>query len=134
METETRGPTDLSASVGKEIRKLLIDLDLTQADLAARIGENEIWVSRRLRGSVPIDLNDLARFAAALDKDFLELMPRREGRLIAVGGTDQTSGRKLITATSPLSKRPGPTGPRSPVTRAPSTLRTGRIGSVLAAA
>lgn len=134
METETRAPISLSASVGKEIRKLLIDLDMALVDLAARMGENEMWVSRRLRGSVPIDLNDLERIARALHVDIAELFPQREGRLIAVGATHRAPrGGDLTTAHSPLAKRPGTLGPRGRGF-APSKDRTGRIRANLAAA
>lgn len=133
METDNRPAISLSASVGKEIRKLLIDLDMKQLELATRLGENEMWISRRLRGTQPIDLNDLERIAKALDIEVADLMPKREGRLITVGGTPRPARGDLTTAHSPLTKRTGTHGPRARVP-APSKARTGRIHASLVAA
>lgn len=93
METETRAMTDLSDAVAKEIRVLLVRLDLKQTDLATRMGMSEMWVSRRLRGAQPIDLNDLQRFAVALGVEVVDLLPpSREGTVVTVGGrTRQTT-------------------------------------------
>jgi len=82
MENGNRDATPLSDVVAKEIRILLVRNDLKQTDLAARMGATEMWVSRRLRGAQPIDLNDLQRFADALNVEAADLMPR-SGRLIS---------------------------------------------------
>lgn len=66
METQMRSATSLSVGVAKAIRIELIRLDLNQAELASRMHKTEMWVSRRLRGAQPIDLNDLQEFATAL--------------------------------------------------------------------
>lgn len=66
METLSRTARSLSDAVAKEIRIALIRLDMKQSDLAARMNKSEMWVSRRLRGAQPIDLNDLQEFADAL--------------------------------------------------------------------
>lgn len=126
METDNRPAISLSAHVGKEIRKLLIDLDMKQLELATRLGENEMWISRRLRGTQPIDLNDLERIAKALGVEVADLMPKHEGRLITVGGAPRPARGDLTTAQSPLAQRPGTHGPRGRVPAA-SNRRTGRI-------
>lgn len=120
METDNRPAIGLSASVGKEIRKLLIDLDMKQLELATRLGENEMWISRRLRGSQPIDLNDLERIARALDVEVADLMPKREGRVVTHIGAPrvQTTVPKIG-----LPKRPHTFGPPSRNTPALSTRR-----------
>lgn len=133
METREQQRTKLSAYVGKEIRKLLIDLDLKQGDLAARIGENEMWVSRRLRGVQEIGLNDLERIADGLNVEVADLLPKREGKLIAVGGTSGATRRESKPWNFLMSKRPGPSGPPSRTAAAVSTERTGRVSAALAA-
>jgi len=131
METDTRTAIGLSAHVGKEIRKRLIDLDMTQVQLAAKIGENEMWMSRRLRGTQPIDLNDLERIAAVLGVAVTDLLPVREGRVIATAGTpsSEPNSRYLRPARKPRSSRP-----RGRVARDPSERRPGAVHRVLAAA
>jgi transcriptional regulator with XRE-family HTH domain len=127
METDSRSATNLSASVGKEIRKLLIDLDLKQAELAARLGENEMWMSRRLRGTQPIDLNDLERIAKALDVEVSALFPQREGRVVTHAGAPrrQTTVPKIGSLTA-LAKR-GTTGrPHGRTSALPPIADSGR--------
>ncbi|WP_203911137.1 helix-turn-helix domain-containing protein [Rhizocola hellebori] len=66
---------------------MLVRLDLKQSELAARLGVNEMWLSRRLRGAQPIDLNDLQRIAETLGVEVTDLLPRpNEGRTVATAG------------------------------------------------
>lgn len=58
--------------------------DVKQAELARRMGENDQWVSTRLRARTPIDLNDLLRFARALEVDPYELLPPADAAAAAV--------------------------------------------------
>lgn len=96
METggQTAG-TKLSDAVAKEIRVLLVRRDMKQTDLAVLMDVSEMWVSRRLRGAQPIDLNDLQRFADALNVEVHELLPRsdtprqNEGRVLTTVGTTE---------------------------------------------
>lgn len=49
---------------------------LTQSELAARVGHDQTWVSKRLSGKVPMTVEDLLDFADALGvraADFLRL-------------------------------------------------------------
>lgn len=97
METESRAAMPLSKAVAKEIRKLLVDFDMTQTALAERMGMSEMWVSRRLRGAQPIDLNDLQLFAEVFGMTPGDLLPRaNDGRVITVSGA--TNGRSGHTA------------------------------------
>jgi transcriptional regulator with XRE-family HTH domain len=41
--------------------------DLTNKQFAALIGENEMWVSRRVRGHTQLTFDDIERAATALD-------------------------------------------------------------------
>lgn len=128
METETRAATDLSDAVAKEIRVLLVRLDLKQAELATRMGMSEMWVSRRLRGAQPIDLNDLQRFAGALDVEVVDLLPRPgDGHVVVAGGT---SRRKITTPTArkpSVTDRTRPTGHPDRVLDRESIRRPARL-------
>lgn len=75
MVTGSATAVRLSDAVAKEIRVALIRADLKQSQLAERMGVSEMWVSRRLRGAQPIDLNDLQRFAEALGVPVTDLLP-----------------------------------------------------------
>lgn len=52
-------------------RRRLVDLvqqmGITEAELVRRVGENRQWVRRRVLGNTPIDIDDLPRFAQALN-------------------------------------------------------------------
>lgn len=65
----------LTQLVALEIRLELVRQDMNQADLSRKIGKNDQWLSMRLRGRQPIDLNDLALIARGLGKAVHELLP-----------------------------------------------------------
>ena len=123
----------LSERVAEEIRAMLGRQRMSGRQLANKLGVSQSWMSTRLAGTTPIDLNDLERIAAILHVDIFELMPHREGRLITVGGTSRPTRGDLTTAISPLTERRDAHGPRSRVP-APVTARTGRIHPDLIAA
>ncbi len=82
----------LSEYVAGEIRATMARRRISGRQLAALLGASQTWVSSRLSGATPIDLNDLARIAEALGTYPSELLPRAtEGRLITTaaprGGT-----------------------------------------------
>lgn len=94
MENPGRPATSLSDAVAKEIRVLLVRREMKQTELAARLGVNEMWLSRRLRGAQALDLNDLDRIAAVLEVQITDLLPRREeGHLITTGGSGSPTRR-----------------------------------------
>jgi transcriptional regulator with XRE-family HTH domain len=64
----------LSDSVAAEIRAEMGRQQLRNVALAARMGENEVWVSRKVRGLSPITLTELERFARALDVPITNLL------------------------------------------------------------
>ena len=128
METETQTAIpQLSDVVAKEIRIALIRLDWKQSDLAARMGKSEMWVSRRLRGAQPIDLNDFQAFASALGVPLEELLGGREGRLITTGRPAAETGRTPNDRSSRAPGRPKLNGRPSPTTSDPSTVRPVRL-------
>lgn len=65
-----------SAAVGEEIRVLLTRRRKSGRQLAQELNVSQTWLSSRLIGTTPIDLNDLARIAAALDVEPAILLER----------------------------------------------------------
>lgn len=59
--------TKLQRHVTERIRQLLAAQSKTQGDLAAALGVNKSWLSRRMNGGIPIKLDELAHIAAHLD-------------------------------------------------------------------
>ena len=101
MDIPARSTTDLSRAVATEIRVLLLRRNMNQAQLAERMGVNEVWVSRRLRGAQQLDLNDLQRIADVLDVAIADLLP--------------TSARQLNDRLAQtVGTRPHPVDVRSP--------------------
>lgn len=78
ITSETTAKT-LSQLVATQIKVQLVLADMRQSELARRIGKNEQWLSVRLRGTQPIDMNDLALIADALGVSVAELVRRAEG-------------------------------------------------------
>ncbi len=66
----------LSDAVSEEIRALLGRRRMSQAGLARMLRVSPTWVSLRLSGKQPIDVNDLAEIAAALNVTVTDLIPR----------------------------------------------------------
>lgn len=75
MTTMPERTATLSALVAAEVRAQMGRLGVRQNELARRMGENDQWVSSRLKGRTPIDLNDLYRFAKALGIGVYDLLP-----------------------------------------------------------
>lgn len=73
-----------AVGVTGEIRAWMGRRSLNQARLAELLGENEIWVSRRLRGKVSISVDELARFAMALECSIGALLPPLEDIVASV--------------------------------------------------
>lgn len=122
---------------------------VTGRQLANLLGVSQTWMSTRLTGATPIDVNDLERIAAALDVSILDLLPDSareqptrprpvelaDDRLAAhgrpLGRRKRTNGgypRTPVRATRHHPTRPptapGPTAPspdRPRLTRAPAT-------------
>jgi transcriptional regulator with XRE-family HTH domain len=53
--------------VAAEIRAEMARQNLSQMQVAARLGQGQPWVSRRIKGNASLDLDDLEAFAAALN-------------------------------------------------------------------
>lgn len=78
MTTTPERTATLTDLVAAEIRSWLGRLDVRPAELARRMGENDQWLSTRLKGRTPINLNDMHRIAKALGLQVHQLMPPPE--------------------------------------------------------
>ena len=76
MTTDTRNAgTTLARRIGLRIRAAIAGADVTQEELAERVGKSQQWVSRRITGTVPADASDIELIAAALDVPVAQLLP-----------------------------------------------------------
>lgn len=67
-----------SDRVAAQVRAVLGHRNLTKHELALMLGENDVWLGRRIAAGVrrvPLDLNDLERIARALDVEVADLLP-----------------------------------------------------------
>lgn len=77
MATNSSGAT--RARVAAEIRAEMGRQNLSQQQLAARMGQAQPWVSRRIKGNASLDLDDLDAFAAALNVPLHRLLGWSDG-------------------------------------------------------
>ena len=147
------GGTDqplLREQVAEEVRAQLARKMMTGAEVAAAIDKSPMYVSRRVRGEVAFDLDDLQQIAKVLGVEIGELFPHREGRSnrvfeLAPTETAATIGHLSVPLTArvaattrtarrrrtprPFSQpRPGPNRPVSAVParkRRPQPVRPG---------
>jgi transcriptional regulator with XRE-family HTH domain len=67
MRNTVRGMAELSnESIAANLRAEVARQNLTQQQMADRLGVGQWWVSRRLTGEVRVSAADLTRFAEAL--------------------------------------------------------------------
>lgn len=64
-------------AVGANVRAEVARRGLTQAALADVIGVSQSQLSKRLRGVIPFDVNELAAIAKALDVPIADLLPSK---------------------------------------------------------
>ena len=62
--------------VARSIRHAMVDKDMNQADLARALGKDEVWLSRRLKGHVILNVIELQAIAAVLDVPAANLLPQ----------------------------------------------------------
>lgn len=126
----------LTDRVAAEIRAVMGRQMVRQSQLARLLGENDTWMSMRLRGLVPINLNELERIADALGVDVVDLLPRSgegrsprsgEGRAVVVAGEPR---RSTTVAKHTPPKRLRPTGHPKPFAPHDSTRRPVRLSPV----
>ncbi len=109
----------LSRRVAEEIRVAMVRRGISGAGLARSLGVSQAWISYRLTGVQPIDLNDLERIARALQVEIVDLLPRAVAEVPRTLGYAEThASRSLIR---PVDNRPrsraGRPGPASSSTR-----------------
>lgn len=66
----------LRERVAEEVRALLARKMMTGADLATAIGRSPMYVSRRVRGEVAFDIDDMQRLAEVFGVEVTDLMPK----------------------------------------------------------
>jgi transcriptional regulator with XRE-family HTH domain len=74
----------LTQLVATEVKVQMARADVRQSQLAREIGKTEQWLSVRLRGRQPIDINDLALIARGLNVGIHDLLPPPEEAAQAV--------------------------------------------------
>jgi transcriptional regulator with XRE-family HTH domain len=105
----------LSALVAEEIRALMARRRISGRQLATQLEVSPSWVSYRLTGTQPIDLNDMALIAGALGVGVHDLLPPPE---VAATALNKNLARPQVPARKHVART---TGGRSPVhTRADS--------------
>jgi DNA-binding Xre family transcriptional regulator len=131
MDTETQPKPSLNEGIAEEIRALLARRRLSASDLARMTGLTQRAISRRLTGEKVIDADDLQRFAEALEVDYRDLLPQRDGMVVAVGGTPRPS-RPKVNGWYPAAKRPNRPPSRTspdPLIRRPGRPRVALVGA-----
>lgn len=125
MSTDvTPSGATLTQRVAEEIRVAMVRKRMSGAGLARALGVSPAWISYRLTGSQPIDLNDLERLAVALEVEVVDLLPR------AVADVARTLGYLH----SPLTHPRGHDRPQNrPAGRASGPGRTSRTRPPVAA-
>lgn len=117
----------LSEQVAEEIRALLGRRRMSGRELARRMGASPSWVNFRLTGAQPISLDDLQRFAIALDVDYMDLIPRViDGRLTTTGGSQADHATRTNARSNPPTERPMLSGQRKRADARESTRRPAR--------
>lgn len=121
---DSEGAPLLSAQVAEEIRALLARQRRSGRWLASTLGVSQTWMSSRLTGGTPIDLNDLQRIAAALEVHWTELLPAE--RLTAGVGPQADLGTRTNARSSRPAERPTLSGQRQRADERESTRRPAR--------
>ncbi len=73
-----RSEMDATGLVAEEVRALMARRRITGRELARRLSVSPSWVSYRLTGSQPIDVNDLRLIARTLGVTMAALLPSDE--------------------------------------------------------
>ena len=66
-----------TAQTGRNVRAEMARAGVSQIDLAERVGLSQSGLSKRLRGVVPFDVNELDSIATALDVPIADLLPSK---------------------------------------------------------
>lgn len=118
MTTTPERTATLTHLVAAEIRAQMGRLDVRQSELARRMGENDQWLSTRLKGRTPIDVNELSRIAKALGLGIHELLPSPEAAAQAICEYHSAPARTIGSSPRPRDNRPSG-HPRNPISAGP---------------
>lgn len=134
MTTTPEAPAKtLTQLVALEIRLEMVRQDVLQSQLARTIGKTEQWLSVRLRGRQPIDVNDLALIAHGLDVPVHRLLPSPDAAAAATSATMDRNSRPTERPTTeramPTQRRPADNRPSGhpPAGSPPGGRRTARV-------
>lgn len=142
-DTVTRGDTLHDRAV-EQIKTLLLRRGMSARDLAAKIGVKQAYISRRMTGEVPLNLDEIEAIATALGVDVLDLLREPQPlpplepiqpRLIVRGGARRRysdnarqpkGGTGFATNQSPVAARPyqRQVSPGRTVNTPPATITT----------
>lgn len=116
----------LTQLVADEIRVAMTRQRMSGRDLAKKLNVSPSWISYRLSGRQPIDLNDLFRIAKALRIGVHQLLPPPE----VVAGAAEVSDTVAYLSLAerlPITSRPPDNRPAGRPSR-PDTSGVGRTG------
>lgn len=120
--------TGLHAYVTGEIKAYLGRYDISRSELGRRLGVEDTWVGKRLKGQTEISLTDLERIAEALGVEATEFLPTRQ-RASSPTATDPLAQRVIATVGQPTKRRR--TQPQTPIrANRPSPIRVRPITPV----
>lgn len=113
MSIEPQAPAkSLTQMVATQIKlQMVLADDIKQSQLARKIGKTEQWLSVRLRGVQPIDLNDLLLIAQGLGVGVHDLLPSPEAAAEATAPPPATSIRLRGRGAREPNERSRPGGP-----------------------
>jgi hypothetical protein len=127
MTTTPERSATLTELVAAQIRSLLGYRDMKPAELARSIGENDQWVHVRLKGKVPLNVNDMHRIAGALGVGVHELLPPPDVAARAASPRANAHYFGVAERTSDQPVRPSRPRDNRPVGR-PGAAAPGRTG------
>lgn len=132
--SEQHSPTPagkLRERAAEELRAVLARRRMSGAELARRTGMKQPYLSRRMTGEVPFDLDDLEIIARELEVSVTQLLADAET------GSDTTWRENLPPSSQgamiPFQRANHPIGRREPAGTGPNLRRPGRVESVAAA-
>lgn len=97
--------------VAEEVRALLGRQKISGSELARRLGFTQRYMSRRLTGETPFDIDDLEKVAKMLNVEVADLLPRRnEGRLITTSAQIGHSTKAFNDRSATRPERTAPPG------------------------
>lgn len=121
MTTPQQGTATLTALVAAEIRASMGRLGVRQSELARKLGESDQWLSMRLRGRTPLNINEILRIARALGVDLYQLLPSPEVVAQAADVSATVAYLDLAERLTVQAVRPPDNRPKGRSSRAAST-------------